>query len=66
MPGAQLPLGLHVKVRFFETLSPPAGQPAQKSYTDFNDSWPLDSWSVTEPDDGYQAQYVRLLSKFVP
>ena len=25
----------------------------------------LDSWSVTEPDLGYQAQYVRLLSKFV-
>jgi hypothetical protein len=46
-------------------LSPPSGQPAQKSYKDFNDGWPLDSWSVTEPDDGYQAQYVRLLSKFV-
>jgi len=45
--------------------SPPAGQPDQKSYKDFNDGWPLDSWSVTEPDDGYQAQYVRLLSKFV-
>jgi hypothetical protein len=27
--------------------SPPAGQPAQKSYKDFNDSWPLNSWSVT-------------------
>jgi endoglucanase len=46
-------------------LSPPTGQPDQKSYLDFNDSWPLDSWEVTEPDDGYQAQYVRLLSKFV-
>ena len=46
-------------------LSPPTGQPNQKSYLDFNDSWPLDSWQVTEPDDGYQAQYVRLLSKFV-
>jgi hypothetical protein len=45
--------------------SPPAGQPDQKSYKDFNDNWPLDSWSVTEPDDGYQAQYVRLLSKFL-
>ncbi len=45
--------------------SPPAGQPAQKSYLDFNDGWPLDSWSVTEPDDGYQARYIRLLSKFV-
>jgi endoglucanase len=45
--------------------SPPAGQPSQKSYLDFNDGWPLDSWSVTEPDDGYQAKYIRLLSKFV-
>jgi hypothetical protein len=27
--------------------------------------WPLDSWSITDPDDGYQAQYIRLLSKFV-
>jgi hypothetical protein len=46
--------------------SPPAGQPDQKAYLDFNESWPLDSWSVTEPDDMYQAHYVRLLSKFVP
>jgi hypothetical protein len=45
--------------------SPPTGQPDQKSYKDFNDNWPLDSWSVTEPDDGYQAKYIRLLSKFV-
>jgi hypothetical protein len=47
------------------TLSPPAGQPPQKSYLDFNDSTPLDSWEVTEPDDAYQAAYVRLLSKLV-
>ncbi|HTQ46651.1 MAG TPA: glycoside hydrolase family 9 protein [Polyangiaceae bacterium] len=46
-------------------LSPPAGQPPQKSYLDFNDNWPLDSWAVSEPDDGYQAQWVRLVSKFV-
>jgi hypothetical protein len=45
-------------------LSPPAGQPDQKSYLDFNDNWPLDSWQITEPDAGYQAQWVRLLSKF--
>jgi hypothetical protein len=45
--------------------SPPGGQPAQKAYKDFNDKWPLDSWQVTEPDDGYQALYIRLLSKFV-
>jgi endoglucanase len=45
-------------------LSPPAGQPSQKAYLDFNDGWPLDSWQVTEPDDGYQANYVRLLSYF--
>jgi hypothetical protein len=44
-------------------LSPPSGQPPQKSYADFNNDWPLDSWSVTEPDLVYQAKYVRLLSK---
>jgi hypothetical protein len=47
-------------------LSPPAGQPPQKAYRDFNDGWPLDSWSVSENDVGYQAHYVRLLSKLVP
>jgi hypothetical protein len=47
-------------------LSPPTAQPDQKSYLDFNDDWPVDSWQVTEPDVGYQAKYIRLLSKFVP
>ena len=46
--------------------SPPFGQPPQKSYTDFNNGWPLDSWSVTENSDGYQVNYLRLLSKFTP
>jgi hypothetical protein len=46
-------------------LSPPTGQPDQKSYADFNDDWPLDSWQVTEPDLAYQIKYVRLVSKFV-
>jgi len=46
-------------------LSPPAAQPSQKAYLDFNDGWPLDSWQITEPDDGYQASYVRLLSYFL-
>jgi len=46
-------------------ISPPKGQPAQKSYKDFNTGWPLNSWSVTEPSNGYQVAYIRLLSKFV-
>jgi endoglucanase len=45
--------------------SPPFGQPPQKSYLDFNDSWPLNSWAVTENSNGYQVAYIRLLSKFV-
>lgn len=45
--------------------SPPFGQPAQKSYKNFNDSWPLNSWSVSENSNGYQLSYIRLLSKFV-
>jgi endoglucanase len=48
-----------------DAITPPKGQPPQKSYKDFNTGWPLDSWSVTEPDDGYQVAYIRLLSKFV-
>lgn len=48
-----------------ESITPPKGQPQQKSYKDFNTSWPLNSWSVTENSNGYQISYIRLLSKFV-
>ncbi|MDC0584214.1 glycoside hydrolase family 9 protein [Bacteroidales bacterium] len=40
-------------------------QPTQKSYLDFNNSWPLNSWELTENSCGYQLSYIRLLSKFV-
>ena len=43
---------------------PPLGQPHGKSYTDFNDGWPINSWEVTENSNGYQVAYLRLLSKF--
>lgn len=43
----------------------PSGQPDQKSYKDFNTSWPLNSWEVTENSCGYQVSYIQLLSKFV-
>jgi hypothetical protein len=46
-------------------VTPPLGQPAMKSYLDFNGDWPQDSWSVTENSCGYQIAYVRLLSKFL-
>jgi hypothetical protein len=39
-------------------------QPDQKSYADISDNWPVDSWTVTEPNDVYQIAYIRLLSKF--
>ncbi|MEZ4847024.1 MAG: glycoside hydrolase family 9 protein, partial [Bacteroidia bacterium] len=48
-----------------ENIFPPKNQPPQKSYKDFNTSWPLNSWSVTENSLGYQTAYIRLLSKFV-
>jgi endoglucanase len=50
---------------FSESIEPPKNQPNQKSYKDFNTSWPLNSWSVTENSCGYQMNYIRLLSKFV-
>ncbi|HEY2404611.1 MAG TPA: glycoside hydrolase family 9 protein [Polyangiaceae bacterium] len=40
------------------------GQPKQKSYLDFNANYPQDSWQITEPDDGYQLAYIRLLARF--
>ena len=46
-------------------LSKVKNQPKQKSYMDFNNSWPVNSWEVTENSCGYQVAYVRLLSKFV-
>jgi endoglucanase len=48
-----------------ERPAPPYGQPAQKSYLDFNTSWPANSWAVTENSNGYQVYYLRLLAKFV-
>jgi endoglucanase len=48
-----------------ESLIPPREQPNQKSYKDFNTSWPLNSWSVTENSNGYQLPYIRLLAQFV-
>jgi endoglucanase len=45
-------------------IFPPKDQPVQKSYKDFNNSWPLNSWSVTENSCGYQMNYIRLLANF--
>jgi endoglucanase len=45
--------------------SPPFGQPPMKSYADIGDGWPIASWSVTEPSNGYQVEYIRLLTHFV-
>ena len=42
----------------------PKGQPDAKMYKDFNTSWPLNSWQITENSGGYQMAYIRLLSKF--
>jgi len=47
-----------------EALSPPYGQPAQKSYLDFN-TIAQNTWEITENSNGYQVDYIRLLSKFV-
>jgi endoglucanase len=48
-----------------QVLSPPLNQPAMKAYKDFNNSWPLNSWAISENSNGYQVAYIRLLSKFV-
>ena len=40
-------------------------QPDQKMYLDFNNGPPENSWTITEPAIYYQANYIKLLSKFV-
>jgi endoglucanase len=45
--------------------TPPLGQPPLKAYRQFNDGWPAASWAITEPSTTYQAQYIRVLAKFV-
>ena len=45
------------------SLSPPNGQPPQKSYKDWNG--PDASWAVSEPGIYYQSAYVKLLAAFV-
>jgi hypothetical protein len=48
-----------------EALSPPYGQPEQKSYLDYNTNWPDNSWEISEPAIYYQAAYLRLLANYV-
>jgi len=36
-----------------------------KMYRDINHNWPINTWEITEPSNGYQVSYIRLLSKFV-
>jgi endoglucanase len=47
-----------------KTISPPANQPVQKSYKDWNTSDPENSWEITEPAIAYQAAYIHLVSKY--
>jgi len=48
-----------------DSHAPPHGQPPLKSYRQFNEGWPANSWEVTEPSTGYQAYYIRVLAKYV-
>ncbi len=48
-----------------QSLSPPYGQPGQKSFLDFNTNWPFNSWEITEPGIYYQAAYIRMLANHV-
>lgn len=45
-------------------LAPPNGQPAQKSFLDWNSNAQA-AWAITESSIVYQAPYIKLLSGFV-
>jgi len=48
-----------------KNFTPPLGQPALKSYLEFNEGWPVNSWQITEPSTGYQAHYIGVLARYV-
>ncbi len=48
------------------TIAPPSGQPAQKSYLDFNTGFPDASWEISEPAIYYQSAYIRMLASLIP
>jgi len=43
-------------------VAPPTGEPAMKSYRDWNTGFPENSWEITEPAIYYQAAYIRNLA----
>jgi hypothetical protein len=45
-------------------LAPPLDQPIQKAYRDWNQTWPENSWEITEPAIYYQSGLVYLLAAF--
>jgi len=47
-----------------ESWEPPLGQPPLKSYLQFNEGWPANSWAVTENSCGYQVKYILLLARY--
>jgi hypothetical protein len=47
-------------------IEPPMNQPVQKSFRDWNASWPENSWEVTENQCAYQAAVVKLIAAHVP
>ena len=46
-------------------IIPPMFQPTQKSFLDWNDGWPKNSWEISEFHIPNQSAYVRLTSRFV-
>jgi endoglucanase len=47
------------------TIAPPAAQPPQKAYKDWNAGWPENSWEISEPAIYYQGAYIALLSRLI-
>ncbi len=47
-------------------IEPPQNQPIQKSYYDWNATYPENSWEITENSITYQSPYIKLLSNYLP
>jgi len=53
----------------FSDITPPAGQPHQKAYKDWNTGWDgsrnVASYAITEPGIYYQAKYINMLARLM-
>jgi len=64
-PREQRNIGAMARTLFHFDSAIGTRQAATKVISRFNEEWSVSSWEVTEPATRFQAQYIRVLAKYV-